>query len=493
MKINSTFYLFLVLLFVSSFACTSDSNDTKESDQSEEKLKAPTGLHLKEIQAKGKLVAVTDYNSHGYFLYRGTTMGFQYELLSSFAKYLGVELELIVKKDLTEAFEDIQNGRCDILAMDLAITAERKKHMMFSNPIYQSQQILVQRLPENWRKMRTWDEIESHLIRDAIDLQGKEIYLQKGAVFVQRLNNINSETGGEMHIIEDNRSIDELIDEVAKGNIAYTVCDSHIAAINKKYHKNIDIETQLGSYSQNLAWAVPLGSDSLLLETNGWLKQYKKSKEFYYVYNKYFKNSRTVMMAKSEYNSNTGGKISPYDELIKEYSQSINWDWRLLASLIYQESRFDPKAESWSGAFGLMQMMPETAVSFGISDSSLPEEQIYAGVKYLKDIDKQLQDLVSDSLERRKFVMASYNAGLAHVLDAQRLAEKYDKNPEIWDDNVDYYLLNKSKPKYYQDPVVYYGYCRGSEPYKYVNKIYTRYQDYINLIEDDSIKLKNTP
>ncbi len=329
-------------------------------------------------------------------------MGFQYELLSSFAEYLGVELELVVKRDLTEAFEDIQNGTCDILAMDLAITSERKKIMMFSNPIYKSQQILVQRLPINWRKMRTWDEIESYLIRDAIELQGKEVYLQKGAVFIQRLNNINSETGGEMIITEDDRSIDELIDEVAKGNITFTVCDSHIAAINKKYHKNIDIETQLGSYSQNLAWAVHLGSDSLLLETNEWLKQYKKSKEFYYVYNKYFKNSRTVMMAKSEYNSNTGGKISPYDDFIKEYSQNINWDWRLLASLIYQESRFDPQAESWSGAFGLMQMMPETAESFGISYTSLPKEQIYAGVKYLKIIDKQLQNTLSFSYEAAK-------------------------------------------------------------------------------------------
>ncbi|MCK5776481.1 MAG: transporter substrate-binding domain-containing protein, partial [Bacteroidales bacterium] len=432
-----------------------------------------------------KLTAFTDYNSHGYFLYRGTTMGFQYELLNSFTDYLGIELELITENEFEDALTHINDKEYDVLAMDLAITSDRKKNMLFCDPIYKSKQILVQKLPDNWRKMRTWDEIESHLLRDAINLQGKKVYIQKGSSFIQRLHNINNETGGEMEIIEVDKSIDELITEVAKGDITYTVCDSHVAKINKKYHKNIDIETQLGSYSQNLAWAFPLGYDSLVIACNKWLKDYKRSKEFYYVYNKYFKNSRTIMMANSEYNSYNGNKLSPFDEIIKEYSEIVNWDWKLLASLIYQESKFDPHAESWAGAFGLMQMMPETAKEFHLTESSTADKQIKAGVKYLQSIDRQLKKHIPDSIERRKFVMASYNVGMAHVLDARRLAEKYDKNPEIWENNVDFYLLNKSKPKYYKDPVVYYGYCRGSEPYKYVNQIYKRFDNYNNLIKDE--------
>lgn len=446
-----------------------------------------TDYHLQTIRNQGKLIAVTDYNSYGYFIYRGTPMGFQYELLNSFADYLGVKLEIVVKNDLVEALEGIQEKKCDLLAMDLAITSERKKQMLFTNPIYQSRQVLVQRLPNKWRNMLTWDDIEAHLIRDAIDLQNKDVHIKKGSSFVNRLKNINDETGGEMNIIEDDLSIDELIEKVAEGEIEFTVCDSHVAAINKKYHKNIDIETQLGGYSQNLAWAFPLGSDSLLFMANNWLQEYKSSNEFYYVYNKYFKNSSTTKMAKSEYNSYAGGRISPFDDLIKKYSETIHWDWKLLASLIYQESKFDPHAESWSGAFGLMQMMPETALEFGISDTSSVDTQIKAGVKYLSSIDKQLASLVIDSIERRKFVMASYNVGIAHVFDAQRLAKKYEKNPEIWDENVDYYLLNKSNPKYYQDSVVYYGYCRGSEPYKYVNEIIERYHHYSNLIKEDTV------
>ncbi len=483
MNKNLLFLISIGLLLAFFSACDSQNSEQQQKEAVETKTIQKT-QHLHKIKKKNKLVAITDYNSHGYFIYRGTPMGFQYELLNSLADYLDVELEIIVNNSIVKSFDELKEGECDLLAMDLAITKERKQQMAFTTPIYKSKQILVQRLPNNWKKMRTWDEIESHLIRDAIDLQGKTIHIQNGSIFFQRLNNINDETGGEMIIVQDDESIDKLIEKVATGEIDFTICDSHVASINKKYHKNIDIETHLGRYSQNLAWAVPPESDSLLTAINEWLAQYKKSKEFYYVYNKYFKNSRTTKMAKSEYNSYSGGKISPFDHLIKKYSADIHWDWRLLASLIYQESRFNPKAESWSGAFGIMQMMPTTAEELGITPNSPIEQQISAGVKYLGQIDERLKDKVPDSLERRKFVMASYNVGIAHVFDAQRLAKKYEKNPEIWEENVDYFLLNKSTPKYYQDPVVYYGYCLGSEPYKYVNDIFGRYQDYTNLIKD---------
>lgn len=481
MRKNLIVIIHLILLII-GVSCNPNTNSQKNKNQEINKDKA---YHLKKIKERGKIVAVTDFNSHGYFIYRGTPMGFQYELLNSFANHLGVDLEILVENNISEALEDIQNHKCDLLAMDLAITKDRKENMMFTNPIYKSRQVLVQRLPDGWRMMHTWDEIESHLIRDALDLQGKTVHIAEGSSFYDRLNHINFETGGEIEIIEEATTVDELIKNVAEGVIEYTVSDSHVGAINKKYYRNIDIETRLGSFSQNLAWAIPNGSDSLLLIVNEWFKKYKKSKEFYYVYNKYFKNSRTTMMAKSDYNSYSGNKISPYDELIKKYAQKIKWDWRLLASLIYQESKFNPEAESWSGAFGLMQMMPTTAEQYGVSDTSSPEKQIDAGTRYIHLIDNQLKPLVEDSIERRKFVMASYNAGLAHVLDAQRLATKYQKDPNKWDDNVDYYLLNKSNPKYYNDSVVYYGYCRGSEPYKYVNEIYNRYQHYTTLFSDN--------
>lgn len=75
-------------------------------------------------------------------------------------------------------------------------------------------------------------------------------------------------------------------------------------------------------------------------------------------------------------------------------------------------------------------------------------------------------------------MLASFNTGHGHVLDAMRLAEKYGKDPKIWEDNVEFYILQKSKPKYYKDPVVNSGYCRGQEPVNYVKSIYEQFVIY---------------
>jgi membrane-bound lytic murein transglycosylase F len=168
--------------------------------------------------------------------------------------------------------------------------------------------------------------------------------------------------------------------------------------------------------------------------------------------------------------------------MIIKHAKELGWDWRLLASLIYQESHFDPKAKSWVGASGLMQLMPATAEFFGAQDVNDPIQSLKAGTSYIKWLDNYWKAKVPDRNERIKFIMASYNVGQEHVADAQRLAIKYKRNPERWDDNVAYFILQKSKQQFCHDPVVKYGYCRGTEPFNYVNEILDRYEHYKKLI-----------
>jgi membrane-bound lytic murein transglycosylase F len=200
------------------------------------------------------------------------------------------------------------------------------------------------------------------------------------------------------------------------------------------------------------------------------------------IYNKYFHNQRAASMVQSDYFAISSGKISAWDEAIKTYSEEIGWDWRLVASLIYQESRFNPKARSWAGAYGLMQLMPSTAVRFGVSRNSPPEEQIRAGIEFLKWLDDRFREQIPDDQERIKFILASYNIGPGHIIDAMSLAEKFGKDSKLWDHNVDEYLLKKSNPVFYRDPVVKYGYCRGIETLDYVNQVLDRYEHYRNII-----------
>jgi membrane-bound lytic murein transglycosylase F len=439
---------------------------------------------LDRILTERKLIATTDYNSTNYFVYRGEPMGYQYELLKSFTEYLGVKLEIKIINDLESSFKCINDKECDIIAVGLTVTKERTMLVDFSNPLNQTRQMLIQRKPKNWRKMATMDEIESRLLRNPLELAGKTVHIQKNTIYKTRLLTLSNEIGADIQIIEHpEATVEELIDMVNNGEIEYTIGDEYIALVNQKYYPDIDTKTPI-SFPQNIAWAVRKGSSSLVDTINFWLKDFKKTRTSAYIYNKYFRNSRSLYYAQSEYFSVTGGKISPYDRLIKKYSKLIDWDWRLLASLIYQESRFHPEARSWAGAFGLMQLMPHTAQKYGVDTLSPPEEQIKAGVNFIKLLDKQFKEKIEDKEERTKFVLASYNAGIAHVYDARRLAEKYNKDPNLWNENVDYYLLNKSKPEYYQDSVVKYGYCRGSEPYNFVYDILERYHHYQNTIMD---------
>jgi len=257
-----------------------------------------------------------------------------------------------------------------------------------------------------------------------------------------------------------------------------------VALVNQTYYPHIDVSTAI-SFPQNLAWAVQKGATNLKHEIDSWLKEFKKTTKYALLYNKYFRNQRSSKIKASDYFSMTSGKISAFDAAIKKYSSQIGWDWRLLASVIYQESRFDPNAESWAGAFGLMQLMPNTARRFGVDRNSPPEQHIRAGVEFIKWLNDRFKDKIPDEQERIKFILASYNIGYGHIEDAMNLAEKYEQNPAIWDDGVDKFLLRKSNPEYYLDPVVKYGYCRGIETYNFVSEVLERYNDYKNIIRDD--------
>ena len=173
-----------------------------------------------------------------------------------------------------------------------------------------------------------------------------------------------------------------------------------------------------------------------------------------------------------------GGIISHYDQYFIAYSRDIRWDWRLLAAQCYQESTFDPKAVSFAGAKGLMQIMPGTADHLGVARSRLyePETNISAATKYIAELQRTFAD-IGDHYERTNFVLASYNGGAHHIRDAMALAKRDGKNNHRWNE-VAPYVLKLAQPQYYNDPLVKYGYMRGSETVDYVSKIRQRFAGY---------------
>ncbi|MDD3878191.1 MAG: transporter substrate-binding domain-containing protein [Bacteroidales bacterium] len=429
-------------------------------------------LDLKELRSRGYFVALTDKNSYSYYAYNGGIIGFQYDMLKKFSDYLKLPVKIIIENDYERAISLLQHGKCDIIAKNLTITNERKKRMKFTEPILQTTQVLVQRK----RNVGSPNYISSIL-----DLGGKTIHVKTNSSFHERLLSLSDEIGDSINIITNSTNGTEtLIKKVALGLINYTVSDIQTAELNALYYPNLDVSLRV-SLEQNMAWAVRDNTPVLLSNLNKWLKEFKGSSYFKSIFYKYFKSSVQVLAFNSEYASIRGNKISDFDNYIKEYSRIIDWDWRLLASLIYQESRFNPDLTSRMGAIGLMQLMPATAERFGIDSTSSYEDHIKAGVLLIKKLDLQLSKKVENAEERKKFIIAAYNVGIGHIFDAQALALKHGRNPQIWDKNVDYYLLNKSNPKYANDTLVRHGNIRGRETYAMVREVFERYEHYKNL------------
>jgi membrane-bound lytic murein transglycosylase F len=440
-------------------------------------------LDLNGIRNRGKLIVITDFNSTNYFIYKGQPMGYHYELLKQFADYLNLNLEIIAENNINNAIRKLNSGQADLLAYDLAINSSRRKEVRFAEPLSQTRQVIVQRKPAKWRSM-TIDQIEKTLVRNQLELAGKTVYVEAGASSGECLRRLGNEIGDTIKIIEVPFQTETLIRMVQEGEIDYVVCDENIAQVNAGYYSILDVSTPV-SFSQYQAWAIRKErSDSLANELNNWISSYKSTEAFWLLYAKYFRNTRSSQIYKSDYYSLSTGKVSPWDKTIKSMSDSLKWDWRLLASLIYQESRFDPDVKSWIGACGLMQIMPETGRTMGIDIMSSPENNLKAGMLYLNYLQNFFSEKITDPEERLKFVLAAYNAGPGNILDAMKLAEKNGRNPLLWDENVAVFLLKKTDPKYYNDPVVEFGYCRGYESVNFVSQVLERFSEYKTIIPD---------
>jgi membrane-bound lytic murein transglycosylase F len=442
----------------------------------------PLLFDLNHIQERGTLVVLTENSSTSYFSYKGQPMGYEYELLDEYCDYMGLELRIRLVDDFDNIFDLLEDGECDLIACNLTITRDRMRRVAFSSPYLNTRQMLVQRLPEGHEGMRS-RRLRKYLINSSLELVGQPVHVRKSSSFYPRLLSLENEIGGniDIQIVDAKVEVEELIQQVASGEIEYTIADENVALMNKHYLHNIDVSVAI-SLPQQIGWATRINSTELRTSINDWMAAKKSTVNYIGV--KYFKAPKKHSeKVNSEFSSLAGGKISIYDSLLKSEVEYMGWDWRLVAALIYQESKFKPHAKSWAGAFGLMQLMPRTASRYNLTEDSAPEKNVRAGIDKLRRLDKHWSKLISYEPTRIKFILASYNAGLGHVQDACRLAERLGKNPFLWDGHVDESLLLMSNPEYFNSPVVRYGYCRGREPYNYVREILNRYEQYSELIK----------
>ena len=454
-----------------------------EVEPDEETFERPSvNIDLPEILQKGKLTVLAENSSTSYFIYKGKKMGFEYEILKLFAEEMGVELEIKVVQNLDSLISMLNRGEGDLIACNYTVTRERNKVISFSTPFLQSQQVLVQRKPQGWEKMKE-AEWKALMLNNPVQLAKKNVQVWQNSSYYERLVHLQEEIGDTIYFegLQGNIGGEELIEMVSDGIIDYTITEDNVAKVNEQFFDNLYTGLEL-SVEQKLAFGLRKTSHLLKVKLDEWLIGFMEKSTYKYIKKKYFESPKFSQGNRKDYTSLNGKSISQFDKAFKAAGEKSGWDWRLLASISYQESKFNPTALSFGGAYGMMQFMPNTGPHYGVYPDSPPEVQIMGGAKKLMADEKFWTD-VTDDLERKKFAMASYNAGRGHIKDAQRLAKKHGLNPHIWDDNVEKMLLNLSKQEYYQDEVVRHGMMRSKVTYFYIQEVMKRYFEWVAVYQ----------
>lgn len=422
-------------------------------------------IDLDSIRARGVLRAVTDYNSVDYFVHKGVSVGYQYELLSEYARHLGVKLEIVADNELDGEYDKLVSGRADILAASLVADSTLLPDMYLCEPYGQSRLVIVGRFGE-------CPPPDSGFVA----LDGDTVCVTAHSFYAKALERMVDSADVDIEIEEiPHYDSEQLVGLVAEHEIGMTLCLESVAKANQWYYDSLFIGPAVSS-QVDLSWGVRRSSPALRDDISQWMKSFRRTALFRRIYRKYVIDPREHHSNSQSVSAST--YQSTYEHIIKEVAQDGRYDWLLVSSVVYQESHFNPMAHSWAGATGLMQLMPETGARFGSDDLYDPQQNIEAGYAYLLWLDARLAPNVPDARERVKFVLAAYNVGLGHLMDAIRLAEKFGKNAQMWDANVETAILLKANPTYYSDPVVKHGFCRATETVAYVKNVIDRYRNY---------------
>jgi len=412
---------------------------------------------LEQIQKRGTIRMITTNNATSYYTYRDSPMGFEYDLAKAFADHLGVALEVIVPEWDT-MFELLNSGQGDFIAAGITITEPREQIALFSQPYMPVQQKFIH------HKLKFG-------IKSIEQLAGKTIHVRKGTSYQERLEEIKA-SGIDLEIeLLDDVPTEEIIRMVSEKEIKFTIVDSNIALLNRRYYPEIKIGLPIQE-EEHLGWAVKKTNEALRDQINQFIEMAEETGLLGKIYKKYYGNVEIFdYFDLKKFHERITTRLPKYKKIIKTEAEKYGFDWRLIAAIVYQESHFNPSAKSRTGVRGLMQVTLATAKQMGIKNRLDPKQSVKAGVKFLNLMHKRFDD-IPDPQQQKFFALASYNVGYGHVRDAQAIARQQGMDINKWT-SLEKTLPLLSKQKYYKH--TRHGYARGQEPVNYVERILTYY------------------
>ncbi|MEE9368350.1 MAG: transporter substrate-binding domain-containing protein [Pontiella sp.] len=454
--------LLIVLLALTSHAVAALDEIPRGLEQAQ---KQGIQVDLEAIKARGFIRVLTRNNPACYFMHRGQLLGFEYELAEYFAKKHGLEVVVVVPDQWSDMGKWLEEGRADMIAAAVTITPNRwnnKRDLEYCHHYGEVYEWIIAKAGD--RSIESLD-----------DLKDRTIHVRASSSYYDSLQALQKQQNlkFKIKIVPEDEETFEILDKVANGEYDLTCADNNFLDQSVRLGKRIKPVLKLNR-PRSYGWVTRSNQPNLKEAINHFFEKEYKGATYNTLYRRYFELQHNKKL-EGKFDLTDAGKISPYDDLVKKYAAEYNFPWTLICSLMYQESRFDSKAVSWSGAQGLMQLMPPTAGEVGVKNPFDPAESIRGGTYYLQKQYRRVPDEI-DAVNRTCFALASYNGGYGHLIDARKLAETKGRDPNIWVDNVDYAYALLSEPYYAKKAK--YGYCRSEEIIGYVRKIMSRYIAY---------------
>ncbi|MEM7026798.1 MAG: transporter substrate-binding domain-containing protein [Pseudomonadota bacterium] len=419
-----------------------------------------------EIKRRGILRVITSTNPLHYYLKNGKLYGFEYELIMEFAKQHRLRVDVIVAKTQAEMFKLLREGKGDIIAASLpSDLLEQDARLVFSSPYSYANPVLIGR-----------DNDEA--ILDVRELDGRRVSLPADSPYWDFMLTLQEQGAGfELVRAETGINMEGTLLMVALGMYDLTVIGHH--QYKPVFSENIGVTSKF-NLAEPVAhrWAMRSDNPLLLRAINHYVENTYRSEFYNIVHAQYFEHEQLPDV--DNYTTSRVASLSPYDNKIQQYAYQYGFDWRLITALMFQESQFDPKAESEVGAEGLMQLIPTTAELLGVENTQHPETSINAGIRYLDFLRSKFDENLLQE-DRMWFSLASYNAGYGHVKRARKLTEEMGLDKDKWFNNVELAMLNMAKP--YIQNGEQRRICRCGQTVVYVREIRTRYYNYIRLTE----------
>ena len=389
------------------------------------------------------------------------TSGLEFELLERFAKAIKVPLLAIPVEHPDSMLVDLQAGKGDVIAAQCTDRKDQRKWFAFTTGYAAVRPMLA--------RLRT--EAPAAEASIGVDL-GDSLSASPWSPFVDREYHLK---GPERLARARTGTPEDLLMDVVLGELPATVITDAVAAHEAQRFPILEF-APLDGVERELRFMLRRNSPELQERFNSWLADEREQEARAALLDSYTGAIGKLGPLKARRGIPVyGDSISPYDAFFRQHAQDLAWDWELLAVMAWKESRFDSTVTSHSGAEGIMQLMPRTSAKLGLDSAAAMDDHIRVAARYLSRLDTLWMRAVPDREQRLRFVLASYNAGPGHVIDAQRLAEHLGLEPKRWEGNVERAVLLLAKPRYYMRPEMKNGFCKGSQVFYYVRDVVALY------------------